>query len=344
MARRGRGMGGGRGGPRMGGGRAGGFRQGVGGGRGRSGRGGGPNKGDYRPRPGYSRPRGGFGFGSFLPGFLLGSMTGGRRRYYGPGGGCGGCGNGLGCGLFVLLLFILAITLLNNSDNPNFDFNQAEPQVQVRDSTIDRDPIPEGLVNETDYYTDQVNWITNPDELTEGMEVFYDLTNIQPHLYLTDEIDGETNPEFQEIQNFTQDLYDQLFTDEAHLLLVFFEGDNYERGVSYHTAVGSEAHKIFGDEAQGILFDYLDYYYYSDFSEEDYFSTVFEKTGQDMMDVSPSIFTSDSSETQISWPRIIFGVLIVLLVIGLIIYFFNRRQKNQEAEIIEPEDDDDLHF
>lgn len=340
MGRRGRGMGGGRSGG-FGGSRGGGFRPGVGGGRGRSGRGG-RNTGGFGNSGGfgYRRPR--RGFGSVLPWFLMGRMSGGGRRYgRGPGGG-GGCG---GCGCLIPLVFIVILGLVFAGNQSTNTVNQGEVQTEVRDSTIDRQPIDEGLVNPTPYYTDQANWITNEAQLTEGMEHFYEKTNVQPHLYLTEEIDGDVNPAIEEVQVFTQNLYDELFTDEAHALLVFFENDVYDEQVSYHMAVGQDAEEVMDEEAQNILFDYLDRYYFTDLTDEDYFSMAFEHTANDIMDTS--VFSSsESADTDssagINWLGIVGGVVIFLLVLGVITYFINNRQKAEEGEIIGKDDDMDF--
>lgn len=341
MGRRGRGMGGGgrRSGGFSGGRRSGGSRRGIGGGRGRSGRGQagrstGRNTGGFGG--GYRRRR---GFGSWLPWFMLGRMGGGRRRGDRGGGGCGGCG----CLLPIIVIAIFGF-LFMGGQNSNNNITTQNNQVSVRESTVEREPISEGLVNETSYYTDQANWIVNENELLPGLEYFYDETNIQPHLFITDSIDGETNPIFDDVEAYTHELYDQLFDDEAHLLVVFFENDAYDEQVSYHASVGEDAAQIFDDEAMNILFDYLDYYYTSDLSEEQYFSTVFEETADSMMDTSSGVFGSSdsSSDNGINWGNIGTGVVITVAVIVIIVVIVQKRQQSEEAEIID--NDDDMSF
>lgn len=362
MGRRGRGMGGGgRSGGFTGGNRGGGFRPGIGGSSGRRGRSGG-NPGGYGNVGGFGsgyRRRGFGGLGSMLPWFLMGRMSGGGRRRYGTGGpGGGGCG-GCGCLLPLIVIAIFGFLFMRNNSNTTTT-NQQGAQTEVQKSTVDREPIDPNLVNETPYYTDQANWITNEAELISGMEHFYNQTNVQPHLYLTEEINGETNPDMEEVQAFTDDLYDELFTDEAHLLLVFFESDDYSNQVSYHTAVGNDAQKVFDLEAQTILFDYLNHYYYSDLTDEAYFSNVFEETADRIMGTSNGLFglgsssstsnsetanqESEDSSSGINWLSIIGGVAIFLIILAVISFFVNNRQKSQEAEILNNKKDDDLDF
>lgn len=178
---------------------------------------------------------------------------------------------------------------------------------------------------------------------------------------MTEEINGETNPDIEQVQAFTDDLYDELFTDEAHLLLVFFESDNYSEQVSYHTAVGTDAQAVFDTEAQTILFDFLDHYYYSDLTDEEYFSRVFKETAEEMMGSSSALFglgsssnssssessgqeTTSKSSSGINWLSIIGGVAIFLIILAVISFVMSNLQKSEEAEILDKKKDDDLDF
>ena len=53
------------------------------------------------------------------------------------------------------------------------------------------------------------------------MKTFYRLTGVQPYLYIADGVNGSNQPSSSEIESYAASLYDQLFTDEAHFLLVF---------------------------------------------------------------------------------------------------------------------------
>lgn len=297
--------GGGRGGGGGGGGSSGGFRgsgSSFGGSRGGGSRlGGGPASG----RGGSTRNTGGGsvnrpvpqgryygGIPPFLGGYGLGRSFGPRRRYNRGGGGCGGCAGG---GCFSSILSIMLLLVLFNfvwGMIPGNNSNTAVETIQVSSSTIERKPIEQGLVNETDYYEDHLNWIKNPNELKKGLAYFYDKTNIQPFVYITDNIEGETNPDPTEIDAFANKLYDELFTDEAHLLLVHFENyDFYRYEYSDHTVYGSQAKVLMDDEAEEILFDYLNYHYRRDpntVSEEQVFSEAFRDTADRIMTVTRS--------------------------------------------------------
>lgn len=279
------GFGGGRGGGgRIGGSRGGGRRLGGGSSRGRSGgrnTGGNQNTGSNRRPGGYMRPRPFFGgYGGYG-----GYGYGGRRYRRGcGGGGCagGGCFSGIIMLIAVLFIFNIAWRFVPGTNNTT-----AVQTVQINSSSRDREPIEEGLVNETPYFEDNLEWISDPTELEDGLKYFYDVTNIQPFVYITDNIEGNPNPTPDEIDAFASSLYDELFTDEAHILLVHFENVNmYDYEYSYHTVIGAQATTVMDTEAENILYDYLDYYYLQDVNkvtEEMLFSEAFRGTADRIM-------------------------------------------------------------
>lgn len=308
-----------RGGGRGGGGSFGGSRGGgrsFGGSRGGGSRlGGGPSRG----RGGGLRNTGGGGFNRptprrtyyggippFLGGYGLGRSSR-RRRGYNRGGGCGGCAGG-GCLSSILTIFLLLFAFnFIWGMMPGNNNQSAVETIQVNSSTIERKPIEKGLVNETDYYQDNLDWIKNPNEVREGLSYFYEKTNVQPFVYITDNIAGDTNPAPEAIDAFANDLYDELFTDEAHLLLVHFENyDEYRYEYSYHTIYGSQAKVLMDNEAEDILFDYLDYHYRRDITNEQFYSEAFKDTAERIMTVTRSPWIP---------ALIVVGVAVILLVL-----------------------------
>ncbi len=315
-----RGGGRGGGGSRGGGGGFGGSRGGgssFGGSRGGGSRlGGGPSRG----RGGSARNTGGGSFNRpaprrtyyggippFLGGYGFGRRSRRRRRYNGGGGGCGGCAGG-GCFSSILTIFLLlfAFNFIWGMIPGNSNQSAVET-VQVNSSTIERKPIEKGLVNETDYYQDNLDWINNPNDIKNGLSHFYEKTNIQPFVYITDNIEGDTNPAPEAIDAFANNLYDELFTDEAHLLLVHFENyEEYSYEYSYHTVYGSQAKVLMDDEAEDILFDYLDYHYRRDITNEQFYSEAFKDTAERIMTVTRSPWIPALT---------VVGVAVILLVL-----------------------------
>ncbi|MFO8069353.1 MAG: hypothetical protein R6U02_05120 [Alkalibacterium sp.] len=321
MGRGGGGGGGGFGGGGFGGGsRGGGFGGGRGGGGriggGSSGRGGGIFGGGGSNRgSSNNRPRMGMG-----PIFLGGGF--GRRRYSSGGGG-GGCGY-MGCGsIFIALIFMFIIFTLFSSLG-NFMGGDGGP-TNITSSTVEREPLPAGAVNETEYYTDELDWIGNHTQMVDGLRHFYNETGVQPHVHITGDINGSTNPSMEEIEAYANELYDELFTDEAHLLLVFFEPAPNEYMTYYVT--GSQARSVIDTEAGDILLDYLDRNYYdSDLTDEQYFSNSFKEAADRIMEVTTSPWIPVLS---------IFGVLAALY---LLFKWWKAKQADKEREAKRTED------
>ncbi|SFC59945.1 hypothetical protein SAMN04488102_11240 [Alkalibacterium subtropicum] len=292
--------GGGFGGSRGGGGRMGG---GFGSGRGGGLFGGGSSKrsGGYNRRPGMGPIWFGGGYG---------------RRRYSPGG--GGCGF-LGCGsIFTVLIFMFIIfTLFSNVGN--FLGGGNGGPTNITSSTVEREPLPTGAVNETDYYTDELGWIGNHTQMVDGLQYFYNETGVQPHVHITGDINASGEPTLDEIETYANNLYDELFTDEAHLLLVFYEPQPNEYMTYYVT--GSQARSVIDTEAGDILLDYLDRNYYdSDLSDEEYFSQSFREAADRIMEVTTSPWIP---------VLVIFGVLALLY---LLFRWWKSRQASKERE------------
>lgn len=190
----------------------------------------------------------------------------------------------------------------------------------VTTSTVQRQPLPAGSVNETGYYTDNLDWIQNQTKLVSGLRHFYKQTGVQPYLYITDTINGSHSPSAEEIDAFANELYDQLFTDEAHLLFVFFEYDN--RYIDRYLC-GTQAKTVVDQEAADILLDFVDRYYYDDsLSEDEFFSQSFSEAADRMMTVTRSPWVS----------ALVFDGAVVLVVVAFLWWRNSKRQRNLEAK------------
>ena len=223
-------------------------------------------------------------------------------------------GNGTGCLLaciaVIAIICCFALGLLASQDG-------------VSKSTVEREPLPAGAVVETDYYTDEPGWISDASELTSGMRDFYQQTGIQPYLYIATQVDGTNTPSVSQCQAYAEQLYDTLFTDEAHFLLVFC--DNGNGGYTCGYTAGSQTKTVLDDEALGIFADYLDRYYSSDMGDEEFFSTVYAKTAQRIMTVTKSPVP------------IIIGMVIALAIVIVLFVWWKKakEQKNKEAKQME---------
>lgn len=220
--------------------------------------------------------------------------------------------NGIGCmrfiGCFMLIVVIVFIGLA-------IYFTGMGSTNHVIPSTIEREPLPAGSVNETDYYTDELDWIGNQTTMNKGLRHFYNETGVQPYVYITDNIAGELEPAMSDVKVFANDLYDELFTDEAHLLLLFFEN---EEGYMTYYVTGSQARSVIDVEAGDILLDYIDRYYYQEgLTDAEYFSLSFQDAADRMMEVTRS-----------PWIDVVMGIVVVLLILILFIWWKRKQQQN----------------
>lgn len=318
-------------------GSGGGFGGGFSGGSGSGGR----SAGGYRgPSLGGGYYGGGFGGSSFWGGFL-GGLMGSSRSGGGGGGGAmppqpsgpqqpgpgGPGGNGpqpgspqgkssnSGCGTVfiivaaVLLVLLLVVALGGGSCSG----------ANVPASTVERTALPAGSVNETGYFTDEDgDWIHDPAKLERGLRHFYEETGVQPYVYI---LPNGSVRSYQELQSIAQEKYDELFTDQAHFVLVFCDDGNGRFNAAYWA--GAMTGSVLDDEAINIFKAYLSENY-DDMSltEEEIFSDAFADTADRIMTVTPS-------------PLPIIAVCAAVIIVAVVVFLIvrSRRQaKQREAE------------
>ena len=213
----------------------------------------------------------------------------------------------------VILLIIILLAAI-------FAWQGSGRDGDITKSTVRREPLPKGSVVETSYYTDELGWIGNPTKLTAGMKNFYRRTGVQPHVFITDNINGYHYPDADVVEEFAFALYDDLFRDEAHLLLILLE---YQGEFSAWYVTGAQAKAVLDQEAMDILLDYIFLYYnYTNLSNEEFLSTAFDKAGKRIMSVTVSPWV---------YVFIVLGVLLILLLLFLW-WRKAKQQKNLEAE------------
>ncbi len=202
----------------------------------------------------------------------------------------------------------------------------------ITKSTVAREPLEKGSVVTTDYYTDELGWIKSGTKLKKGMKEFFSETGVQPYLYITDTVNGTTSPSSYDMEAYAAELYDELFEDEGHFLLLFHEYNSNSQYSMWYTC-GAQAKTVMDSEACDILMDYVDKYYYSDLSEDELFSKAFDEAADRIMTVTKSPL-----------PTIIIAIV---ALIGLVIAFNwwkkAKEQRNREAEDTERILNADLH-
>lgn len=287
---------------------------------------------------------GGFGGGSFWGGFLGGLMGSSRSGGGGggamppqmpsqpsgpqqPGSGGGPGGNGpqpgssqgkssnSGCGtVFVIVAAVLLVLLLVVALGGGGCTGANVPA-----STVERTALPAGSVNETGYFTDEDgDWIHDPAKLERGLRHFYEETGVQPYVYI---LPNGSVRSYQELQSIAQEKYDELFTDQAHFVLVFCDDGNGRFNAAYWA--GAMTGSVLDDEAINIFKAYLSQNYDDmNLTEEEIFSDAFADTADRIMTVTPS-------------PLPIIAVCAAVIIVAVVVFVIvrNRRLARQrEAE------------
>lgn len=275
---------------------------------------------------GYSGGSGGFGgFGSF-GGFRGGTNRGmglGNSSFGGPifigGGGRRGCG--CSSAIFGIIVVIVILIFIASSFGADIFAGDSGGSQEIAKSTVAREALPKGSVNETGYYTDELGLLLDESELLPGLKNFYAKTGVQPYVYLTGNINGSREtPSMEDLRVFTESKYMELFTDQAHMLLVLFENETTYR---YWYTVGSQAKAVIDQEAGYILGNYLDRYYNDlSLSYEQYFSKSFDLTATRIMTVTTSPWIP---------VLIVIGVLVILILL-FVWWRHAKKQKNLEAK------------
>jgi len=208
-----------------------------------------------------------------------------------------------------MMIAMLVMVLVS----PTFEFANGG----ISRSTYAREKLPASAVETTNYYTDTAGWISVAHKLEEGLKAFYKTTGVQPYVYI---MQGNASPTVKELSQRAEQLYDALFNDEGHFLLVFYDNEEVQNYTCGYT-VGSEAKTVMDDEAIGILGDYLDRYYPTNRTEEEFFSDAFEKTGERIM-------------TRTTSPLVPVAVCCVAMAAVIAVYLIlkHRREQKQREE------------
>lgn len=184
-------------------------------------------------------------------------------------------------------------------------------------NTTKRTKLDASVTAETDYYYDNLGYISQQSVLLKGLKHFYSETGVQPIVYITDDQNAKA-----------AELYDQLCHDEGHFLLVVIGAKDGSVDWEYDYVWGAAASSIMDKEAEDIFFAYLDSYYYGSFTDEEVFANAFSKTADTIM----SSTTNGYDLAKV----VVIGVVIVVVLMTLIQFWKAwKKQKNKEQEDLE---------
>lgn len=237
------------------------------------------------------------------------------------GNGCGGC-----LSIFIILMLVFVLLDAFGSCSGRYDYGfgygsgSSYSSAASSSSTV-RTKLDSGDVSKTGWYTDEDgDWIHSASRLTSGLEYFYNKTGVQPYVYI---LKNGSVTSTDELNQRSQELYDQLFSDEGHFLLVFC--DDGEGSFNCGYTAGAKATTVLDSEALGILQQELSDAYNTADTDEEVFSDAFRNTADAIM-LGAEKQASDERAGKIG--AVVGGVVIV----GGAVYLIVRSRKKKDAE------------
>lgn len=247
--------------------------------------------------------------------------------------------------IFILIILLSFSGFFNGCTTINGCANINNQNINVANSTKVREPL-KGVVSKTDWYEDQIGWISSEKVLISGLEDFYKETGIQPYvLFVTyqSELWNNSNLNVTKADEYLEKMYEEKFKDEGHFIFAYFQCQNdskQEMEGEFRYLSGYSADTIMDNEAIDILWGYFEANYYNtSLTIEEMISNTFTQTANNIM--------QNSEKENSTLPMVLSIILIVILVI-VVIYAIvknNSRKKKEGASkpadiIIEKNDKD----
>ncbi|MCD7774134.1 MAG: hypothetical protein LUH40_00945, partial [Clostridiales bacterium] len=245
------------------------------------------------------------------------------RRYYGG----GGCGSGIIVTIAVIVLAVLLMvaslfSAIGVSDNDDGLTN-----------TTERTALS-GQVNKTDWYEDQIGWVSSKSVMISGLEDFYNETGVQPYVLLVSysedywNEDGTLNAD--SADEYLETVYSDTFTDEAHFIFAYFQCENDSRSEmdgEFRYLSGYSADTVMDSEAISILWGYFEINYYdTSLSMEKMISNTFSSTAELIMSSPTNGW--DAAKVAI----IVVGVIAVAVCVVILVKNIHKRNKEKAEE------------
>jgi hypothetical protein len=197
-----------------------------------------------------------------------------------------------------------------------------------------RTALASGSVTETAFFQDQVGSVRHEEVLQSGLRRFYEETGVQPFVYFTKDVNfyfdsyekllvDEQDPlidtsRYNSSMARMEALYDTLFEDEGHFLLVVIGDSTYGKtGLYLSYYYGDLVDQVMDDDAVDILFDYYDRYIDTSRTIENVISTSFGKTADNIMGITAQRM------------KYIFCVAAVVIAAGIVFAVLKTRQNRK---------------
>lgn len=196
----------------------------------------------------------------------------------------------------------------------------------ITKSTVDREPLDKKYVTVGNgpMFEDHIGWIRSPKTVEKGLKYFFDKTGVMPYLVITtDEAMGYPyGATGSDCWDYANKVYDEMFTDEGHLVFVFASEDESDY-YNMAACTGAQAKTVIDDdEALEILYDYFDSNWWSDKDEDDFFADSFKSAADRIMKKTPNY-----TVVVIVGFTVLGTVIVALLIVKQV-----HKRKKEEAE------------
>lgn len=251
-----------------------------------------------------------------------------RRTYYGGrsyrrSSGCG-CSSFFATIIFMIIILALLSSFSGVRRNNSMYYNYKAPSYNDTYSNVERDKF-DGLVQLNGYYSDP-DGILYDDEikpLEQGLKHFYKTTGVCAFVYFVEELE----PGVDGIEEAAA-LYDELFNDEGHILLLY----DYTNAYMYD-ACGYEISTTIDSEAIDIMYDYVEAKWSQD-SEN--LGNIF---GGGLAEAADRIMYKERSFGE-KYKSIIITIIVSIVVIIIVSILYKwwkakKAQENKEQEDLE---------
>lgn len=188
-----------------------------------------------------------------------------------------------------------------------------------------------GAVKKTDWYRDDIGWVSSKSVLIEGMEYFYNETGVQPYFLLVSydkELWKDDVLLAEKADEYLEKVYEDTFDDEAHFIFAYFEAKNDSRNEmdgEFRYMQGYSVDTIMDNEALKIFWGYFEDNYY------DTSLTMEEMVSETFTDTADSIMSKPTNIWDFAIGLAIIGG-IVMVVVGIVTVVKTKARRAKEKE------------
>lgn len=255
------------------------------------------------------------------PGPRRGPIFMGGPHYYGGGyyGGPGGYRSNLLTTVIVIIVLVILSSIALSSFNST--------HTKVPKNKTERTALS-GVVSKTDWYQDDIGWVSSKNVLITGLEDFYKQTGVQPYIlfvpYSNEYWNGSTINATKADQ-YLEQVYSKKFKDEGHFIFAYFQCQNdtkSEMDGEFRYLSGYSADTIMDNEAISILWGYFEKNYYdTSLSLEKMISNTFSETAKSIMNKPTN-----------GWDFLVVLIIIILVIIIIFIIYKVIKSKHQREK------------